>query len=295
MNSRKISIVALILLAIGIIPGVYAAGWEKSLDLGLTVTQSSYSDSWVGGEAGNVSWTANANGIFQKQLAPVFNLKNTVKLAFGQTHSQDKDTKKWAKPTKSTDKIDIESLGLFNIQSFLTPYLAVRLESQFLDASVTAHKRYVNPMLITESAGLARQLLKKDKDEILTRLGFAFKENINRVLQPPDSSTTKAETATDGGIESVTDIKLVLSDKMGYLGKLTLFKALFYSKKDDLKGLPEQDYWKAIDVNWENSVAASISKYVQVIFYVQWLYDKQISKVGRLKQTLSLGLTYKLF
>ena len=290
MSGKKIRMAVLTLWIVGLIPGAYAAGWEKSLDLGLTVTQSSYSDSWVGGEAGNVSWTANANGIFQKQLTPVFNLKNTVKLAFGQTHSQDKEKKTWAKPTKSTDKIDLESLGLFDIKSFLTPYVAVQFESQFLDASITDHKRYVNPMLITESAGLARHLWQKDKNDILSRLGFAFKENINRAWP-----RTKAEVATDGGIESVTDIKMVLSDKMGYTGKLTLYKALFYSKKDDFKGLPEEDYWKAVDVNWENSVTASISKYVQVIFYVQWQYDKQISKIGRLKETLSLGLTYKLF
>jgi hypothetical protein len=295
MRYKMAVLVSVAIIGLGFIPAAHSAKWEKSLDLGLTATQSSYSDSWTGGEAGNVSWTSNINGIFQKQMTPVFNLKNTVKLAFGQTLSQDKDTKKWVKPTKSTDKIDLESLGLFDIKSFLTPYVAVRFESQFLDASVTDHKRYVNPMLITESAGLARHIWQKDKNDILTRLGFAFKENINRALQLPDSSKTKAEVATDGGIESVTDLKMVLSDKMSYIGKLSLYKALFYSKKNDFKGLPEQDYWKSIDVNWENSMTASISKYVQVIFYVQWMYDKQISKIGRLKQTLSLGLTYKLF
>ncbi|MCX6828859.1 MAG: DUF3078 domain-containing protein [candidate division Zixibacteria bacterium] len=271
-----------------------AAGWEKSLDLNLNTTQSSYSDSWTGGEASNVSWTANANGIFNRQMSSIFNLKNTIKLAFGQTLSQDKDTKKWAKPTKSTDKFDLESVGLFTIKAFVNPYAAVRFESQFLDASVDAHKRYINPMLLTESAGLARQILKKDKDDILSRLGFAFKQNIDRVLQLPDSSTTKARTTTDGGIESVTDVRLVLSDKVGYVGKLSLYKAVFFSKKNDFIGTPEADYWKAIDINWENSLTASLSKYLQMTFYTQLQYDKQISLRGRLKETLALGLTYKL-
>ena len=271
-----------------------AAGWEKSLDLSLNTTQSSYSDSWTGGEASNVSWTANANGIFNRQMSSIFNLKNTIKLAFGQTLSQDKDTKKWAKPTKSTDKFDLESVGLFTIKAFVNPYAAVRFESQFLDASVDAHKRYINPMLLTESAGLARQILKKDKDDILSRLGFAFKQNIDRVLQLPDSSTTKARTTTDGGIESVTDVRLVLSDKVGYVGKLSLYKAVFFSKKNDFIGTPEADYWKAIDINWENSLTASLSKYLQMTFYTQLQYDKQISLRGRLKETLALGLTYKL-
>ncbi len=277
---------------------ILAAGWEKSFDLSLNATQSSYSNSWVGGEAGNFTWVANGNGIFSKQLTPIFNLRNTVKLAFGETHSQDKETKKWAKPVKSTDQIDIESLGLFSIKAFIQPYVAFRFESQFMDASVTNHNRYINPMLLTESAGLARQILKKDKNEILTRLGFAFKENINRSLiqDQVDTSiyTTKTITATDGGVESVTDAKLVLSDKLGYIGKLSLFKPFFYSKKDDYKGTPEENYWKAIKVNWENSMVASVSKYVQVVFYVQWLYEKQVSLKGRLKETLAFGLTYKL-
>ncbi len=136
--------------------------------------------------------------------------------------------------------------------------------------------------------------LKKDKNDILSRLGFAFKQNIDRVLQPPDSSTVKAITTTDGGVESVTDIRLVLSDKVGYVGKLSLYKAVFFSKKNDFIGTPEADYWKAIDINWENSLTASFSKYLQMTFYTQLQYDKQISLRGRLKETLSLGLTYKL-
>lgn len=299
MTMKNPAYKTLTLLICFIITGIATSGaqtgWEKSLDLSLNATQSSYSDSWVGGEAGSVAWTINANGIFSKQLSPVFNLKNTVKLAFGQTHSQDELTKNWSKPTKSTDKIDLEAVGLFTVKSLIQPYVAFRFESQFLDASVSEHKRYVNPMLLTESAGLARQILKKDKNEILTRLGFAFKQNISKVLQPPDSSTTKAETATDGGIESVTDIKKVLSDKLAYVGKLTAYKALFFSDKEKFQGTEAEDYWKAIDINWENSLTASVSKYVQVVFYMQLLYDKQISSKGRLKQTLSLGLTYKMF
>ena len=277
-----------------------AQEWEKSFDLSLNATQSSYSDSWVGGEAGNVTWAANGNGIFAKQMSPKFRLKNTIKLAFGQTISQDPEDKTWSKPTKSTDKIDLETLGLFTLESPVEPYAAFRFESQFLDASVDTNKRSINPMLLTESAGIAREILKKDKDEVLARVGFAIKQHINRDVYvydiTPTDTTVSVETvtSTDGGIESVTDAKLVLNDKLGYLGKLTLYKALFYSKKDEFKGTEAEDYWKAIDINWENTLTASVSKYVQVSLYLQLLYDKQISKKGRLKETLALGLTYKL-
>ena len=293
--------ISMVYLAVFLIPLIFvstaqAEDWEKTFNLGLNATQASYSDSWVGGEAGSFTWAANGDGVFRRQFSPKFNLKNTVKLAFGQTLTQDKETKNWSKPEKSTDKIDLEALGLFTLQKWVDPYVAFRFESQFLDGSVDTNKRYINPIVLTESAGIAKTLLKKDKDEILSRLGFALKQNINRdAVSPDDPGTTETVTSTDGGLESVTDVTMVLNDKLGYVSKLTLYKAFFYSKKDKFEGTEAEDYWKAIDVNWENTVTASISKYIQVTFYTQVLYDKQISKKGRFKETLALGLTYKLF
>ncbi|MEW5924448.1 MAG: DUF3078 domain-containing protein [Candidatus Zixiibacteriota bacterium] len=276
-------------------PETMAEPWEQSFNLGLNVTQSTYSKSWTGGEEGNVTWAAGADGIFAKQLSPKFNLKNTIKLAFGQTLKQDKETRDWSRPQKSTDKIDLEALGRFTLHTWVDPYVAFRLESQFLDASVDTNKRFVNPMLLTESAGISKSLYKKDKDEVLSRLGFAVKENINRdVISTTDPTKTETISSMDGGLESVSDVKKVFNDKLGYVGKLSLYKAFFFSKKDDFKGTEAEDYWKAIDINWENTITAAISKYVQVTFYTQLLYDKQISLKSRFKQTLALGLTYKL-
>jgi len=146
---------------------------------------------------------------------------------------------------------------------------------------------------MTFSAGIAKQLLKKEKDDILTRLGLALKLKSDKAYDDINMKDTTT-TATDGGIESNTDIKLVLNERLGYTGKLTLYKALFFSQKDDFIGQPDEDYWKSIDVNWENKFTASISKYVVVSIYTQLLYDKQTSKKGRFKETLSFGLTYKL-
>jgi len=145
-------------------------------------------------------------------------------------------------------------------------------------------------MLITFSAGIAKQLLKKKKDDILTRLGFALK--INSDKKHKDSDTTLS--STDGGLESNTDIKLVINERLGYVGKLTLYKAFFTSEKENPLEPENADDWKAIDINWENKFSASISKYVIVSLYAQLLYDKQIHHKGRFKETLSFGLTYKL-
>lgn len=270
-------------------------GWQRYMDLSLTMTQNSYSDNWTGGEAGNLSWVANANSGFQRQISEKLNSKTTIKLSFGQIHSQDKETKEWAKPEKSTDLIDIETLARFTLKLWVDPYLALRFESQFLDASYPQLKRYVNPKKITESGGVAREFYKTEKDEVLSRLGFALRQIITEDIVDTTFGETEINSTNDGGIESVTDVKLTLSDKMSYTSKLSLYKAFFYSKSDKLKGTPQEDDWKEVDINWENGVSVSVAKYVTVSLYTQLLYDKQVSKKGRFKETLSLGLTYKMF
>lgn len=271
-----------------------AAGWVKSLVFDLTATQTAYSDSWVGGEAGSISWVGNLNGSAEKQLSPKFDFKSTLKMSFGQTHSQNEETKDWSKPVKSTDLIDWENVGRFTLHGAVDPYVAFRWETQFLDASVSAHKRYLSPMRFTESGGVARVLYKKDKRNIVTRAGFAIRQLMSKNFIDTIAYNTETVTTTDGGIESVTDMKWEVNEKLVYTGKLTLFKALFYSEKDKIADTEYADYWKAVDVNWENIVNATVSKVVSVNFYTQVLYDKQISKKGRFKQTLGIGLVVKL-
>ena len=288
-------ILGLIILVVVVISShANAEGWKKSLDTDFTLTQNAYSDSWTGGEAGNISWVWNANGVFEKQVSPKFNFKNTSKFSFGQTHTQDKTTKDWAKPEKSTDLIDIENLGRFTMGWAVDPYAALRIESQFLDASSPYKKLYINPMKLTESVGASRQFYDTEKTNLLSRLGFALRQIMTKSVIDT-LGNTDSETTNDGGFESVTDLKLTLSETLQYTSKLSLYKALYYSESDAVKGTPAEDYWKAVDINWENKVSASVAKYVTVSLYMQLLYDKEIDLRGRFKQTLALGLTYKLF
>ena len=273
-----------------------ADGWERTLDFNLTLTQNSYSDNWAGGEAGSVNWMANSNLKAAKQLSSKVNWSNTLKLAFGQTHQQDAETKQWRKPFKSTDLIDGETLARFTLGAFVDPYLAFRAISQFLDASVPEVKRYVNPMTLSESGGASKLLLKNDETELLSRFGLGLRQVMNKEIIDTLEGKTETQTTNDGGFESVTDFKTSLAEgKISYSAKLTLFKAIFYSESDELKGRPEEDYWKSVDVNWENIFSASITKYLTVNLYLQFLYDKEVDLKGRLKETLALGLTYKLF
>ncbi len=289
-------LIFILLILIVFYSSAHADEWERALDLNLTLTQNSYSDSWVGGEAGSVNWMANSNFKGTKQLCYKFNWSNTLKLAFGQTHQQDQETKHWRKPFKSTDLIDGETLGRFTLNVFVDPYLAFRVISQFMDASVPEVKRYISPITLSESGGISKLLYKSEETEFLSRFGFGLRQMITKDIVDTLNKKTKTHTTNDGGFESVTDFKTSLSnEKISYSTKLTLFKAIFYSESNKLKGKPEEDYWKAVDVNWENILSASITKYLTVNLYVQFLYDKEIDLKGRFKETLALGLTYRLF
>lgn len=285
-----------------------ATGWKTSMIFDLTTTQTAYSDSWEGGEAGSFNWVSNLNGTAEKQLTPSIDFKSTLKLSFGQTLTQkiDEDTgeKNWEKPQKSTDLIDWENVGRLTRNWVVDPYVAFRLESQFLNARIPDEKIYFKPILLTESAGIARKLYKKDKSEIISRFGVAIRQTIQRGLDSvvtgvaPDTVTEYSwlatETLTDGGIESVTDVKFVFSEKLQWTSKLTLYKAFFFSDKDAVDGTVKENYWKAVDVNWENRITASITKIVSVNLYTQLLYDKQVNTDIRFKETLGIGFTFNL-
>jgi len=289
---KKLSSIIIAMLLLVSISSLNAEQWKKSFDTDFTLTQNAYSDSWTGGEAGNISWVWNASGVFEKQMSPKFNFKNMSKFSFGQTHIQDKDTKNWASPQKSTDLIDIENVGKLTMGWMVDPYVALRIESQFVDASDTVANKnlYINPLRFTESAGASRQFYKTEKNELLSRLGLAIRQNMSKSVINAIGDT-ESSTSNDGGFESVTDLKLTMSETLNFTSKLTLYKAFFFSKSDD----DPEDNWKAVDVNWENRISASVAKYVTVSLYTQLLYDKELDLRGRFKQTLALGITYKMF
>lgn len=267
---------------------------KTSIDASLTLSQSTYSDNWTGGDAGNLAWIAIFNGGRQIYHQETWHWRNTLNLAYGQTHSQDPETNDWRKPTKSTDKIDFESLLRYLKWTTLPPYGSFRAQSQFEDATVPNHKLYLNPILLTEAVGLSRQVYKRGDDEVLTRSGFALRQLVQRMCTDETYTKKTTETSTDGGIEWVTDIAFKIpGSSIGYKSRLGAFKALYYSKSDELKGLENEDYWKAVDVNWENTFSAQVSKYVGVALYLQWLYDKEVDLAGRFKQTLSIGFSWK--
>lgn len=268
--------------------------WTYLLETDLTSTQAYYSDSWTGGETGNVSWVWNLNSIAEKQLSASLHNRNVLRLKYGQTHTQDQETGDWRSPVKSDDLIDFESiLRLTMIESF-DPYAGVRFESQFYDAGDPEKARYVNPMRITESVGLARVLIEGEERKWLIRLGAATRQYIDRERLDPVTMERETSTEYDGGLMFDSDIRLPLADgSVVYTGKLNVYQALVSSEADELEGLPAEDYWKMTDVRFENSLSVNVTGHILVSLYVDFRYDKEIDLRGRFKQTLGLGINYR--
>jgi len=279
-----------VILCISLFTPIIAENWTTSVDVSLSMNQNSYSDNWHGEEKSNINWVFNANLLAEKQLSSKVNNTNTLKLAFGQTHSQYVNVngeKAWASPDKTTDLIDLESMFRFTLGAVVDPFASFRLESQFLDQSVAGESKIFNPMTLTESFGVVRVLLKQEKKELTTRLGAAFKEYLN--------SHEGIKNTSDGGIEFVTDYRTPLAnDRISFNSNLNIYKAMYYSEAEAVEGTDFEDAWKAPRINWENIFSASITKLISLNLYIQMLYDERVIDEMQFKQTLALGLTYKL-
>ena len=273
--------------------GVCAEPWKIDANSNLTTAINSYSDNWAGGEAGSFTWATQFLGVAERQLSKTFNTKTTLKLQFGQTAVQDKTSKHWSAPQKSTDLIDGEELLRYTLGAWVDPYISVRAISQFLDGSDTLLVRYVNPFDITEGIGVSRTLQKSETVEWSTRLGAAAHQLIDRHHLDIATGERKTDVTNDGGAEFNMDLKATNKEKwLTLLSSLRIYEALVSSKSNAAKGTSAENDWRYPHIKWENSLTMTFAKYLMLNVSVYAYYDKDISNGGRLKETLSAGLTY---
>jgi hypothetical protein len=267
--------------------GNTAEPWKIDANANLTTTLNTYSDSWVGGEAGSFTWGSQFLGTAERQLSKVMNTKATLKLQFGQTKIQNKDNKIWSAPEKSTDLIDAEELFRFTLGLWVDPFASVRGISQFLDGSDTGLIRYLNPWDVTEAAGVSRTLRKNDYIDWSTRLGAAARQLIDRDKYDAVSGSRETDITNDGGFEFNMDLKATSREKWWtLLSALRVYEALVSSKEDSA------GHWRYPHMKWENTLTLAFAKYLMHNMSAYAYYDRDISYKVRLKETFSAGLTY---
>ncbi len=296
---RKLCLILIILLALTVTsPGLAEEGeedtneWKLSADFNLNLTQSAYSDNWEGGELGSISWNSLGLLAAEKQISARINWSTRLHTSFGQTHTQevvkleadeegdDTEKKRWLKPRKSTDEIDLESVLRYTFGGLIDPYVSGRLLTKFTNEN----NDLFDPKDLSLSGGISRVLIEDENCSMVSRLGATYRQHIQK----------DRETTNDSGIEFVTDFKRVLAAKrVNFDSSLRLYRAVAYSESD-VEGV--NDDWKTIDLDWKNTLSFDLLKYISASFYFQLKYDKdnQVEDGVQIKQTLGLGLKYKL-
>ncbi|MBN1760370.1 MAG: DUF3078 domain-containing protein [Chitinispirillaceae bacterium] len=267
--------------------------WEIDVDANVTLTQNAYTDSWIGSEKGAISWASRLNFVAGRQFTPIFNHRNTLKLAFGQTKAQLED-KSWGDFLKSTDLIDFESLQRFTMSGWVEPFLAVRLISQFVDGTDSTQDHYINPINLFESFGIARPLVTNDAAKWNARFGGAVNQLIMRYTRDETHDDYYTKVTNSAGLEFVTELKAKAKEGLlDFSSLLTVYEALVSSEKELTEGTAQADYWRYPDINWENILSVNITKYIMINLTAQLLYDRELHANARIKEVLALGLTYK--
>jgi len=128
----------------------------------------------------------------------------------------------------------------------------------------------------------------RDADgQVLTRLGFAFRETFARSFSDALGLRQAHFTSQDGGFEWQTELKRpLLEKKVLVTSSLRAFQPVLYSRADALdrvdaalrQAYPGREsvagFWRATDLDWQTDFSAQITKGLGVQLTVQWVYDK---------------------
>lgn len=263
--------------------------WVRKTKFGLGLTQSSFSNNWSGDEVGTVSWLAIADFLSDGQWKSWARVTNTLTLNFGQTHQQIESRDRWLSPQKSADRIEYDGITRFTLGKWVDPYCALAFDSQFFQR-VDNQTKLINPMLITESAGIAKAFYDTKSRSLVSRLGFALRQRHDRFAVAPLDRTEH-----DGGIESRTVGRFASAeDRTVFRSELTLFQAVFFSGEEQEFAVFGEDRWQTLDVRWQNILSNKLNKWMSLDIYVEYLFDEQLDKGGQFKETMGVGVTVQL-
>lgn len=245
-------------------------GWQKEAVGLLNFTQNSF-DNWSKGGENSWAWQLNFNAKANLEQEK-YSWNNSAKISYGMTKVGDLSAR------KAADEIKLETVYTYKMSLYVNPYVAATGLTQFTDGyaytdtSKTVISHLLDPGYFTQSAGVGIQPFKILK----TRLGAALKETVADEFS--DTYAKGEKFRVEYGAESVTDVNWQMTETILFTSKLEMFS--------NLKALDQ------IDVNWDNLISAKIAKYLSVSFNVKIFYDRDISPVRQLKQTLAVGLSY---
>jgi hypothetical protein len=253
-------------------------GWTHKMVAGMSLTQVAYTD-WARGGQSSLAYTLSLNGSSTQDMEKT-NWTNSYKFAFGQARLSDQGLQ------KTDDEIFFESLLIYKLWTYINPYAAASLRTQFAVGSEypqggeVAVSKFFDPAYLTQSIGAAY----KPIPEVVTRLGMAVREVLTSQFPSPyadDPSTTDIEKVKiNGGIESATNVEWTFAENMQFKSSLELFAPFKTLDK--------------IVVRSDNTISAKVNKYLTVGFNVLLVNDVTVSPRTQIKQVLAIGFSYVL-
>lgn len=252
-------------------------GWTHKIVTGLNLTQVSFKD-WAPGGQNALAYTLWLNGSSAQDMEKT-NWTNSYKFAFGQARLSDQGLR------KTDDEIFFESLLIYKQWTYVNPYAAFTLRTQFAkgfeypQGTGVAVSKFFDPAYLTQSVGAAYKPL----PELVTRIGVAVREVVTSdfTAYADDPTTPEIEKVkVNGGFESVTNLDWAFAENMEFKSTLELFAPF--------KTLDE------VVVRSDNTISAKVNKYVTVGFNVLLVNDVTATRRTQIKQVLAIGLSYTL-
>jgi hypothetical protein len=281
---RRFALSAVVVLFVVSVAVRAAEPWKYSVNSSFVSAVNLYTNNWIGGEFNSVNYTAQIFADASRQFTPLLLNKHALKLAFGKTMLE--DTLHHWKSRKSTDLIDYESLLLLTLHKYVDPYFSARLISEFLDQSQSANTRYFNPLDISEGLGVHRDIRKSEALTWDARIGLLARQFVDRHHEDLVGNF-KTNTTASEGIDAESGLKTVNSAKtVTFSSLLRVYEALLSSDSGS--------DWRYPVVDWNNLLTVNITKYVIFNWNAQLLYEKKLDKNPRLKNVLSVGLSYAI-
>ncbi len=252
--------------------------WKHSVIVSCNITQVSFTDWAQGGE------NALAYALFLEGKSTYthdsIEWVNGYKFGYGQARLGSLGIR------KTDDVINLESVVTYKIGTYINPYGSATLKTQFSEGVIydalgqaIPVSNFFDPAYLTQAVGLGYQPV----PQVKTRLGIGLREIITKIFvkYSDDPTTTQVEKLRiEGGMESVTEVNLVLMENVLLNSKLEIFAPLKRFKETTIRS--------------DNTLSAKVNKYISANLNVQLINDPQVQARTQIKETLAIGISFTL-
>lgn len=259
-------------------PGELKEGWNPRFLSSVLLTQSSYTN-WSRGGENSFAWTLNTDGQLTLKRK-TFQLINGLKTSFGQARVSNPGFR------KTEDRIEFESLISKQFKKYLSPFVSVFVQTQFapgylysLDKASKQEVRtrisnFWDPAYLYESMGF--RLL--PVQGLNLRLGFAAKEVMTRKYR----QYSEGKWATlQSGMEFVAGLNREIFERTRIKSDMRLFSPFL--------NLSE------VQMVWESQLFLKFNKFLSANIRTFVYYEPDISSRLQIKETMGVGISYRLF